>query len=116
MLCFVHGVKVKTQAEVRKTPVSEARKTPVTQSQTSGSSQFIPIHHPGAFPPLPSRAGAALPHTAFPQNTETHSHTHCPSVEFTVNHYEYMMTLIFSEIHNNPMHMCQLFLLIDAQG
>ncbi|XP_075878245.1 nonsense-mediated mRNA decay factor SMG7 isoform X3 [Nelusetta ayraudi] len=36
---------------------SELRKTPPTQSQTSCSSQFIPIHHPGAFPPLPSRPG-----------------------------------------------------------
>uniref|UniRef100_A0AAQ5XWH2 Nonsense-mediated mRNA decay factor n=1 Tax=Amphiprion ocellaris TaxID=80972 RepID=A0AAQ5XWH2_AMPOC len=40
-----------------KTPVSEAKKTPVTQTQTTCSSQFIPIHHPGAFPPLPSRPG-----------------------------------------------------------
>ncbi len=50
--------KVKTPIEMRKTPVSEARKTPVTQTQTTCSSQFIPIHHPGAFPPLPSRPGA----------------------------------------------------------
>ncbi|XP_041960003.1 protein SMG7 isoform X2 [Alosa sapidissima] len=60
------GKQVKTQAEVRKTPVSEARKTPVTQSQTSGSSQFIPIHHPGAFPPLPSRAGFPPPPYVIP--------------------------------------------------
>uniref|UniRef100_A0A8C4Z3B7 Nonsense-mediated mRNA decay factor n=1 Tax=Gadus morhua TaxID=8049 RepID=A0A8C4Z3B7_GADMO len=33
------------------------RKTPVSQPQTTCSSQFIPIHHPGAFPPLPSRPG-----------------------------------------------------------
>ncbi len=52
--------KVKTQTEMRKTPVSEARKTPVTQTQTTCSSQFIPIHHPGAFPPLPSRPGTFL--------------------------------------------------------
>ncbi|KAG9460211.1 hypothetical protein GDO78_023292, partial [Eleutherodactylus coqui] len=39
-----------------KTPVSEARKTPVTPtSSPSTNTQFIPIHHPGAFPPLPSR-------------------------------------------------------------
>ncbi|XP_067309564.1 nonsense-mediated mRNA decay factor SMG7 isoform X4 [Pseudorasbora parva] len=57
------GKQVKTQAEMRKTPVSEARKTPVTQTQTSCSSQFIPIHHPGAFPPLPSRPG--FPPTAY---------------------------------------------------
>ncbi|XP_017259879.1 protein SMG7 isoform X1 [Kryptolebias marmoratus] len=49
------GKQVKVQAELRKTPVSEAKKTPVTQTQTTCSSQFIPIHHPGAFPPLPSR-------------------------------------------------------------
>ncbi|KAM4813081.1 nonsense-mediated mRNA decay factor SMG7 isoform X6 [Urocitellus parryii] len=48
--------EVKSQAELRKTPVSEARKTPVTQTPSQASnSQFIPIHHPGAFPPLPSR-------------------------------------------------------------
>ncbi|KAM3605296.1 uncharacterized protein V6R79_023635 [Siganus canaliculatus] len=51
------GKQVKAQSELRKTPVSEAKKTPVSQTQTSGSSQFIPIHHPGAFPPLPSRPG-----------------------------------------------------------
>ncbi|XP_069367472.1 nonsense-mediated mRNA decay factor SMG7 isoform X5 [Paralichthys olivaceus] len=49
--------QVKAQTELRKTPVSEVKKTPVTQTQTSCSSQFIPIHHPGAFPPLPSRPG-----------------------------------------------------------
>ncbi|XP_038163450.1 protein SMG7 isoform X2 [Cyprinodon tularosa] len=48
---------VKAQTELRKTPVSEAKKTPPTQTQTTCSSQFIPIHHPGAFPPLPSRPG-----------------------------------------------------------
>ncbi|XP_036939805.1 protein SMG7 isoform X3 [Acanthopagrus latus] len=51
------GKQVKAQTELRKTPVSEAKKTPVTQTQTTCSSQFIPIHHPGAFPPLPSRPG-----------------------------------------------------------
>ncbi|XP_026169480.1 LOW QUALITY PROTEIN: nonsense-mediated mRNA decay factor SMG7 [Mastacembelus armatus] len=51
------GKQVKSQVELRKTPVSEAKKTPVTQTQTTCSSQFIPIHHPGAFPPLPSRPG-----------------------------------------------------------
>ncbi|XP_056247413.1 nonsense-mediated mRNA decay factor SMG7 isoform X3 [Seriola aureovittata] len=51
------GKQVKAQVELRKTPVSEAKKTPVTQTQTTCSSQFIPIHHPGAFPPLPSRPG-----------------------------------------------------------
>lgn len=52
-------VQIKAQAEMRKTPVSEVKKTPVTQTQTTStcSSQFIPIHHPGAFPPLPSRPG-----------------------------------------------------------
>lgn len=49
-------LQVKAQTELRKTPVSEAKKTPVTQTT------FIPIHHPGAFPPLPSRPG-------------THTHT-----------------------------------------
>lgn len=53
---FLH--QVKSQTEMRKTPVSEARKTPVTQTPNqASSSQFIPIHHPGAFPPLPSRPG-----------------------------------------------------------
>ncbi|XP_047445752.1 nonsense-mediated mRNA decay factor SMG7 isoform X2 [Mugil cephalus] len=51
------GKQVKAQTELRKTPVSEAKKTPATQTQTTCSSQFIPIHHPGAFPPLPSRPG-----------------------------------------------------------
>uniref|UniRef100_A0A8P4GIC2 Nonsense-mediated mRNA decay factor n=2 Tax=Dicentrarchus labrax TaxID=13489 RepID=A0A8P4GIC2_DICLA len=51
------GKQVKAQTELRKTPVSEVKKTPVTQTQTTCSSQFIPIHHPGAFPPLPSRPG-----------------------------------------------------------
>ncbi|XP_078074458.1 nonsense-mediated mRNA decay factor SMG7 isoform X4 [Mustelus asterias] len=56
------AVQVKTQSDLRKTPVSEARKTPVTQSQNQTSnSQFIPIHHPGAFPPLPSRPGFPPP-------------------------------------------------------
>uniref|UniRef100_A0A672YTV1 Nonsense-mediated mRNA decay factor n=1 Tax=Sphaeramia orbicularis TaxID=375764 RepID=A0A672YTV1_9TELE len=52
-------VQVKAQTELRKTPVSEVKKTPGTQTQTTStcSSQFIPIHHPGAFPPLPSRPG-----------------------------------------------------------
>ncbi|XP_037538384.1 protein SMG7 [Nematolebias whitei] len=49
------GKQVNVQTELRKTPVSEVKKTPGTQ--TTGSSQFIPIHHPGAFPPLPSRPG-----------------------------------------------------------
>lgn len=59
--------EVKSQTELRKTPVSEARKTPVTQtpSQTSNS-QFIPIHHPGAFPPLPSRPGFPPPTYVIP--------------------------------------------------
>ncbi|XP_009948624.1 PREDICTED: protein SMG7 isoform X3 [Leptosomus discolor] len=53
---------VKSQTEMRKTPVSEARKTPVTQTPSqASSSQFIPIHHPGAFPPLPSRPGFPPP-------------------------------------------------------
>uniref|UniRef100_A0A8C1YHZ0 Nonsense-mediated mRNA decay factor n=1 Tax=Cyprinus carpio TaxID=7962 RepID=A0A8C1YHZ0_CYPCA len=58
--------EVKTQTEMRKTPVSEARKTPVTQTQTTCSSQFIPIHHPGAFPPLPSRPGFPPPAYVIP--------------------------------------------------
>ncbi|KAM6918879.1 nonsense-mediated mRNA decay factor SMG7 [Xenentodon cancila] len=57
------GKQVKAQTELRKTPVSEIKKTPVTQTQTTCSSQFIPIHHPGAFPPLPSRPG--FPHSAY---------------------------------------------------
>ncbi|XP_036199497.1 protein SMG7 isoform X6 [Myotis myotis] len=56
------AVQVKSQTELRKTPVSEARKTPVTQTPSQASnSQFIPIHHPGAFPPLPSRPGFPPP-------------------------------------------------------
>ncbi|XP_077361716.1 nonsense-mediated mRNA decay factor SMG7 isoform X2 [Festucalex cinctus] len=58
------GKQVKGQTELRKTPVSEAKKTPATQTQAATcSSQFIPIHHPGAFPPLPSRPG--FPPSAF---------------------------------------------------
>uniref|UniRef100_A0A673ZXG6 Nonsense-mediated mRNA decay factor n=1 Tax=Salmo trutta TaxID=8032 RepID=A0A673ZXG6_SALTR len=53
------GKQVKAQLDMRKTPVSEARKTPVTQTQTTCSSQFIPMYHPGAFPPLPSRQGTS---------------------------------------------------------
>ncbi|XP_077088056.1 nonsense-mediated mRNA decay factor SMG7 isoform X3 [Siphateles boraxobius] len=60
------GKQVKTQTEIRKTPVSEVRKTPVTQTQTTCSSQFIPIHHPGAFPPLPSRPGFPPPAYVIP--------------------------------------------------
>ncbi|XP_068930503.1 nonsense-mediated mRNA decay factor SMG7 isoform X5 [Petaurus breviceps papuanus] len=59
--------EVKSQTELRKTPVSEARKTPVTQTQSQASnSQFIPIHHPGAFPPLPSRPGFPPPAYVIP--------------------------------------------------
>ncbi|XP_057713606.1 nonsense-mediated mRNA decay factor SMG7 isoform X2 [Corythoichthys intestinalis] len=58
------GKQVKSQTEVRKTPVSEAKKAPATPPQAAAcSSQFIPIHHPGAFPPLPSRPG--FPPSAF---------------------------------------------------
>ncbi|XP_066453549.1 nonsense-mediated mRNA decay factor SMG7 isoform X2 [Eleutherodactylus coqui] len=50
-----------------KTPVSEARKTPVTPtSSPSTNTQFIPIHHPGAFPPLPSRPGFPPPTYVIP--------------------------------------------------
>uniref|UniRef100_A0A6Q2YK60 Nonsense-mediated mRNA decay factor n=1 Tax=Esox lucius TaxID=8010 RepID=A0A6Q2YK60_ESOLU len=75
--CVVHrsSVKVvKAQPEIRKTPVSEARKTPVTPTQTSCASQFIPIHHPGAFPPLPSRPGFPPPAYVIP-----------PPVAFSMN-------------------------------
>ncbi|XP_007175265.1 nonsense-mediated mRNA decay factor SMG7 isoform X7 [Balaenoptera acutorostrata] len=59
--------EVKSQTELRKTPVSEARKTPVTQAPSQASnSQFIPIHHPGAFPPLPSRPGFPPPTYVIP--------------------------------------------------
>ncbi|XP_041133462.1 protein SMG7 isoform X3 [Polyodon spathula] len=54
------AVQVKAQSEVRKTPVSQ------TLTQTSSSSQFIPIHHPGAFPPLPSRPGFPPPGYVIP--------------------------------------------------
>ncbi|XP_043941228.1 protein SMG7 isoform X2 [Protopterus annectens] len=62
------AVQVKAQSEVRKTPVSEARKTPVTQTPPaqSSSSPFIPIHHPAAFPPLPSRQGFPPPAYVIP--------------------------------------------------
>ncbi|XP_028631568.1 protein SMG7 isoform X1 [Grammomys surdaster] len=61
------AVQVKSQTELRKTPVSEARKTPVTQtSSQTNNSQFIPIHHPGAFPPLPSRPGFPPPTYVIP--------------------------------------------------
>ncbi|XP_077134517.1 nonsense-mediated mRNA decay factor SMG7 isoform X6 [Ranitomeya variabilis] len=50
-----------------KTPVSESRKTPVTPtSSPSNNTQFIPIHHPGAFPPLPSRPGFPPPTYVIP--------------------------------------------------
>ncbi|XP_018430753.1 PREDICTED: protein SMG7 isoform X5 [Nanorana parkeri] len=50
-----------------KTPVSESRKTPVTPtSSPSTNTQFIPIHHPGAFPPLPSRPGFPPPAYVIP--------------------------------------------------
>uniref|UniRef100_A0A8C7ID09 Nonsense-mediated mRNA decay factor n=1 Tax=Oncorhynchus kisutch TaxID=8019 RepID=A0A8C7ID09_ONCKI len=68
-----HHKDVKAQPEMR-TPVSEARKTPVTQTQTTCSSQFIPIHHPGAFPPLPSRPGFPSPSYMIP-----------PPVAFSMN-------------------------------
>ncbi|XP_038204935.1 protein SMG7 isoform X3 [Arvicola amphibius] len=59
--------EVKSQSELRKTPVSEARKTPVTQTPSqANNSQFIPIHHPGAFPPLPSRPGFPPPTYVIP--------------------------------------------------
>ncbi|XP_049603633.1 nonsense-mediated mRNA decay factor SMG7 isoform X2 [Syngnathus scovelli] len=45
------GKQVKAQTELRKTPVTQP------QAATCAASQFIPIHHPGAFPPLPSRPG-----------------------------------------------------------
>ncbi|XP_048214012.1 nonsense-mediated mRNA decay factor SMG7 isoform X7 [Perognathus longimembris pacificus] len=61
------AVQVKSQTELRKTPVSEARKTPVSQTPSQASnSQFIPIHHPGAFPPLPSRPGFPPPTYVIP--------------------------------------------------
>ncbi|XP_063795825.1 nonsense-mediated mRNA decay factor SMG7 isoform X2 [Pseudophryne corroboree] len=50
-----------------KTPVTEARKTSVTPtSSPSTNTQFIPIHHPGAFPPLPSRPGFPPPAYVIP--------------------------------------------------
>ncbi|CAH2311340.1 SMG7 isoform X4 [Pelobates cultripes] len=50
-----------------KTPVPEARKTPSTPtSSPSTNTQFIPIHHPGAFPPLPSRPGFPPPAYVIP--------------------------------------------------
>ncbi|NP_001086379.1 SMG7 nonsense mediated mRNA decay factor L homeolog [Xenopus laevis] len=50
-----------------KSPVSESRKTAVTTtSSPSSNTQFIPIHHPGAFPPLPSRPGFPPPAYVIP--------------------------------------------------
>ncbi|KAM4675797.1 LOW QUALITY PROTEIN: nonsense-mediated mRNA decay factor SMG7-like [Discoglossus pictus] len=61
------AVQVKSQTELRKTPVSEARKTPVPPTTSpSANTQFIPIHHPGAFPPLPSRPGFPPPAYVIP--------------------------------------------------
>ncbi|XP_018116456.1 protein SMG7 isoform X3 [Xenopus laevis] len=61
------AVQAKSQTELRKTPVSEARKTAVTPtSSPSSNTQFIPIHHPGAFPPLPSRPGFPPPAYVIP--------------------------------------------------
>ncbi|XP_041125532.1 protein SMG7-like isoform X7 [Polyodon spathula] len=62
------AVQIKAQSEVRKTPVTQ------TPTQTSSSSQFIPIHHPGAFPPLPSRPGFPPPGYVIP-----------PPVAFSMN-------------------------------
>ena len=66
-VCFIYFLcdcfQVKGQTDQRKTPVS--------QPQTTCSSQFIPIHHPGAFPPLPSRPGT---HTRT-QQPDTHLDT-----------------------------------------
>lgn len=67
------AVQVKSQNELRKTPVSEVRKTTVTPTPVS-TSQFIPIHHPGAFPPLPSRPGFPPPAYVIP-----------PPVAFSMN-------------------------------
>uniref|UniRef100_A0A674A0G6 Nonsense-mediated mRNA decay factor n=1 Tax=Salmo trutta TaxID=8032 RepID=A0A674A0G6_SALTR len=71
---FCVFMQVKAQLDMRKTPVSEARKTPVTQTQTTCSSQFIPMYHPGAFPPLPSRQGFPPPAYVIP-----------PPVAFSMN-------------------------------
>ncbi|XP_033838334.1 nonsense-mediated mRNA decay factor SMG7 isoform X2 [Periophthalmus magnuspinnatus] len=51
--------QMKVQTEMRKTPeVSEVKKSPVTPTQPTGStSQFVHIHHQGAFPPLTSCPG-----------------------------------------------------------
>ncbi|XP_053325825.1 nonsense-mediated mRNA decay factor SMG7 isoform X3 [Spea bombifrons] len=50
-----------------RTQVPEARKTSVTPtSSPSSNTQFIPIHHPGAFPPLPSRPGFPPPAYVIP--------------------------------------------------
>uniref|UniRef100_A0A674A0Z8 Nonsense-mediated mRNA decay factor n=1 Tax=Salmo trutta TaxID=8032 RepID=A0A674A0Z8_SALTR len=72
--CVCVFMQVKAQLDMRKTPVSEARKTPVTQTQTTCSSQFIPMYHPGAFPPLPSRQGFPPPAYVIP-----------PPVAFSMN-------------------------------
>uniref|UniRef100_A0A671PGL9 Nonsense-mediated mRNA decay factor n=1 Tax=Sinocyclocheilus anshuiensis TaxID=1608454 RepID=A0A671PGL9_9TELE len=67
-----NGIQGKTEQKKegkRKSEVktqTEMRKTPVTQTQTTCSSQFIPIHHPGAFPPLPSRPGFPPPAYVIP--------------------------------------------------
>uniref|UniRef100_A0A3B4BEU3 DNA/RNA-binding domain-containing protein n=1 Tax=Periophthalmus magnuspinnatus TaxID=409849 RepID=A0A3B4BEU3_9GOBI len=54
-----NNIAMKVQTEMRKTPeVSEVKKSPVTPTQPTGStSQFVHIHHQGAFPPLTSCPG-----------------------------------------------------------
>uniref|UniRef100_A0A8C7Z561 Nonsense-mediated mRNA decay factor n=1 Tax=Oryzias sinensis TaxID=183150 RepID=A0A8C7Z561_9TELE len=85
------GKQVKAQTELRKTPVSEVKKTPGTQTQTTCSSQFIPIHHPGAFPPLPSRPGfppsayVIPPPVAFPGLQVSPGFTFSPGVSVPGN-------------------------------
>uniref|UniRef100_A0A671PPG2 Nonsense-mediated mRNA decay factor n=1 Tax=Sinocyclocheilus anshuiensis TaxID=1608454 RepID=A0A671PPG2_9TELE len=56
----------KRKSEVKKNSHDKTTDTPVTQTQTTCSSQFIPIHHPGAFPPLPSRPGFPPPAYVIP--------------------------------------------------
>lgn len=77
-------VQVKAQVELRKTPP--------TQTQTSCSSQFIPIHHPGAFPPLPSRPGG---------NTHTHTEGGDPAASVVSDSRLWLVPLQVS--HPRPM-------------
>uniref|UniRef100_A0A8C7Z485 Nonsense-mediated mRNA decay factor n=1 Tax=Oryzias sinensis TaxID=183150 RepID=A0A8C7Z485_9TELE len=90
VVTFKENIKPRDPLD-KKTPVSEVKKTPGTQTQTTCSSQFIPIHHPGAFPPLPSRPGfppsayVIPPPVAFPGLQVSPGFTFSPGVSVPGN-------------------------------